>query len=138
MYEKIIAAYDGSKPAESAFSQAVEIASRFRSEVVVLAVIRPAEPAARVEIDALIDSAREHYEQSFSKLKAAAAERGVTVRTSIVIGHPAEQILLVAAQERAGLIVMGRRGITAAQRWLLGSTSGRVLQYAHCPVLVVH
>jgi nucleotide-binding universal stress UspA family protein len=55
----------------------------------------------------------------------------------IDMGHPAEQIVRVAERENANLIVMGRRGKTTIERWMLGSVSERVLRYAHGSVLVV-
>ena len=53
------------------------------------------------------------------------------------IGDPAEEILKVAAKRKADLIVMGAKGLGTIDRVLLGSVSMQVLQYAHCPVLVV-
>jgi Universal stress protein family len=50
---------------------------------------------------------------------------------------PAEQILRHAEDNHADMIVMGRRGMTRATRWILGSVSERVMRYAHCPVTVV-
>jgi nucleotide-binding universal stress UspA family protein len=137
MFQKILVAYDGSKQAESAFLHALEMAVRFRSEILVLSVARPPEPATRVELEAVIDNAKEHFEQAFVRLAAEAAARGVSLRSEVHVGHPAEQIVLAAERERAELIVMGRRGKTTLERWMLGSVSERVVRYAHGPVLVV-
>lgn len=81
--------------------------------------------------------AREHYEEAFAKLRNEAARRGVAVRATVEVGHPAEQIVRLAERERGDLIVMGRRGKTTLTRWMLGFVSERVLRYAHCPVWVV-
>jgi nucleotide-binding universal stress UspA family protein len=43
-----------------------------------------------------------------------------------------------AEEHHTDLIVLGRRGLTPVQRWMLGSVSERVLRYASCPVMVVH
>jgi nucleotide-binding universal stress UspA family protein len=42
-----------------------------------------------------------------------------------------------ASREHADLIVMGAKGLGAIARFLLGSVSTRVVQHAHCSVLVV-
>ncbi len=43
-----------------------------------------------------------------------------------------------AAESEADLIVMGSYGKSGLSRWVLGSATERVLQKAHCPVLVTH
>jgi len=57
--------------------------------------------------------------------------------TRIVAGHAAEEIIREATEQKADLIVMGRRGGSRIERWLLGSVSKRVLSYAPCSVAVV-
>jgi nucleotide-binding universal stress UspA family protein len=62
---------------------------------------------------------------------------GFTAESAFKIGNPAEEIIKVAAKQRADLIVMGPKGLGAIDRVLLGSVSMQVLQCANCPVLVV-
>jgi nucleotide-binding universal stress UspA family protein len=62
---------------------------------------------------------------------------GFTAEHICKIGDPAEEILKVAAKQEADLIVMGTKGLGTLDRVLLGSVAMQVLQYAHCPVLVV-
>jgi len=54
----------------------------------------------------------------------------------VLIGAPGEVICDLAKEEDAGLIVMGTRGESLVQALLLGSTTNRVTQLAHCPVLL--
>jgi len=138
MFSRILVAYDTSEQSESAFSHAIEIAARFQSDLLVLSIVRPPEPPTRVELEAFLESGREHYEEAFAKLRRVASQRGVTLRTAVEVGHPAQNIVRAAERERSDLVVMGRRGKTVIARWVLGSVSERVLRYAHCPVLVVH
>jgi nucleotide-binding universal stress UspA family protein len=65
------------------------------------------------------------------------AKTGWIVNTGIVVGHPAEQLIHRTETEQADLIIVGRRGTSLFQKIMLGSTSERVLRYAHCPVLLV-
>lgn len=48
-----------------------------------------------------------------------------------------EEILRLAEEIEAGLIVIGSRGLGGVRRALMGSVSDSVVRYAHCPVLVV-
>jgi len=138
VFETILVAYDGSPQSQRATDLAFSLAEAMWSKVLVFAVIRPPEPAARVELNAVLEEAREHYERSFTSLREQAKLKGVELETDIAVGHPAEQIVHRAEEANISLIVMGRRGVSAFHRWMLGSISERVLRYAHCPVMVVH
>jgi nucleotide-binding universal stress UspA family protein len=50
-------------------------------------------------------------------------------------GHPA--LAMVAASERAQLLVIGSRGHGAFAGMLLGSVSQHCVHHAHCPVVVI-
>ncbi len=68
---------------------------------------------------------------------AKLAKSGFQVREALRLGKPADEILTVAKQDTADLIVTGAKGMGAIRRVLLGSVSTRVVQHAHCGVLVV-
>ena len=57
------------------------------------------------------------------------------VTSRVERGHPAP--VLVAASERAQLLVVGSRGHGAFAGMLLGSVSQHCVQHAHCPVVVI-
>lgn len=137
MLRKILVAYDGSESANKAFGFAVEVAQRFRAELLVLSVATLPEPAAMVESSAFLETANEHYEHDFERLKADAGRSDVTMSTRVAVGHVAEQIVHVAGEEKPDLIVMGHRGKSLVSRWLLGSVSKRVISYSPCSVAVV-
>ncbi|MBX3302393.1 MAG: universal stress protein [Nitrospira sp.] len=65
------------------------------------------------------------------------ARSGFQIREALRLGKPADEILSVAKREKADLIVTGAKGLGAIRRVLLGSVSTRVVQHAHCGVLVV-
>jgi nucleotide-binding universal stress UspA family protein len=54
-----------------------------------------------------------------------------------VAGRPDTEIVRVAEEVGAGLIVIGSRGLGGVRRALVGSVSDSVVRHAHCPVLVV-
>ena len=65
------------------------------------------------------------------------AERAARVEVRHRFGNPADEILAEAQEREPDLIVVGRRGLSAPGRWLIGSVSDRVVRHAHAPVLVV-
>jgi nucleotide-binding universal stress UspA family protein len=136
-FRKIMVGYDGSKQADKAVEVALSLARCTDSKVLVFSVARPPEPATRVEVDAMLDDAREHFEASFKTITKHAEELDVEVETAIAVGHPIQQIVHRAEQDHVDLIVLGRRGMSRFEKMLVGSTSEKVLRYAHCPVMVV-
>ncbi len=56
---------------------------------------------------------------------------------TILIGNPGHQIVDLAAQLQAELIVIPSHGRTGLARMLMGSVAERVVRLAHCPVLVL-
>ncbi len=137
MISKLIVAYDGSKQSEKAYKLALDMASKYSAPMIVLSVARPPEPPVAVELTAVLDRATEYFEGHFKCLKEQAQAMGIDARFEVRVGHPAEQIVLMANNEKADTIVMGHRGESRLQQLLLGSVAKRVLSYAHCTVVVV-
>lgn len=133
----ILAANDGSDSAKRAFQFAVDLAGTFGSNVIVLSVAQPSEPPTSVETAALLDAATALFEKDFVGFREIAKAAGVPLETVVVVGHPADQIVHQAAERKVDMIVMGHRGKSRLQRWLLGSVSKRVLSYAPCTVTIV-
>lgn len=66
-----------------------------------------------------------------------ALERGATgIRTQLVYGDFAGEILDMAEAENARMIVMGSRGLGRLQGLLLGSVSQKIVQHAPCSVVI--
>ena len=135
MIHKILVAYDGSNPAKAAFEFALDLAKKYSSELHVLAVASAPEFGAEVETEAIIENSRHHYNQVLHPLKAQVA--GLTAHFEVMVGHPAESIVLYAEDHGIDHIVVGHRGHSLFERWLLGSVARRVISYAHCAVTVV-
>ncbi len=54
-----------------------------------------------------------------------------------MVGDPAERIIHHAEQGGFDLLVLGHKGRSRAQRFLLGSTSDKVVDHAPCSTLIV-
>jgi nucleotide-binding universal stress UspA family protein len=137
-FRKLLVGYDGSPESDKAVDMAFSLASCVDAAVLIFAVARPPEPPTSVELEAVLDDAREHYEECFKKIAEKAHERHLEIQTAIAVGHPGEQIIHRAEKDGIDLIILGRRGRSMISRMMLGSVSERVLRYANCPVMVVH
>jgi nucleotide-binding universal stress UspA family protein len=137
-FRRMLVGYDGSPQSEKAVDVALSLCECIDSTVLIFAVARPPEPPTSVELEAVLDDAREHFEEGFKKIAERARSHDMQVETAMAVGHPAEQIIHRAETDKVDLIILGRRGTSLFKKWILGSISERVLRYAHCPVMVVH
>jgi nucleotide-binding universal stress UspA family protein len=142
----VIIATDGSKQSLAAARHLKSFANPASiTDVSVVAVIRPLASVAFA--DEVSDSGQKASWDTFSFREAAenavaavAVEFdgwGPKVHKRVRSGSPANEIIKVAKQYNAGLVVVaaGGRGISSSV--LVGSTAQRVQHYAPCPVLVV-
>ena len=140
MIKRILIAFDGSEQSYQAFDFALDLAKKCPEEavnIIVLSVAQPPEPIDIVEMDAIIDNVTQHYEELFKGLREKAKERDYEIKTEVAIGHPADQIIRYAAENACDMVVMGQRGKSTIERWMLGSVSKRVATHAACTVIIV-
>src|ERR687894_1496703 len=141
---KILLATDGSEEAALAAHTATDIAGKTGSELHVVLVglsaayvgMGPPEiadiPAPRQED--LDEEARRLLD---AQVKQIEADGSTVAQAHLRVGRPDEQIVALAEEIGAGLIVMGNRGLGGLRRLLMGSVSDSVVRHAHCPVLIV-
>ena len=135
MIRKLLIAYDGSDSAKAAFEFALDLAGKYVAELHVLAVARPPDFGSEVETEAIIENSRKHYTHLLHSLNAQSADLAAIFE--VMVGHPAECIVLYAEEHGIDHIVVGHRGHTLFERWLLGSVARQVIAYAPCAVTVV-
>jgi len=138
MFQKILVAIDGSLNSEKALAAAVDLADHFKAELVALSVAELPEVVAMIDE---VDEIRQSADEFFRKIAEAAVEyansRNVALRSVVVRGHAAEEILRFAESEEINLVVLGRQGHSRIARFFLGSTTDRVSEHCHCAVMIV-
>lgn len=137
MITRILVAFDASNQSRRAFDFGLDMAAKYGAALTVLSIARPPEPPVNVELQAVLENATEFFESHFDRMRASTEAAGVAAAFEVRVGHPAEQIVHLAEEIGAEAIVMGHRGESLLQKWLLGSVAKRVLSYAHCTVVVV-
>jgi nucleotide-binding universal stress UspA family protein len=136
VYTHIVIAVDGSEAATRAAECGLALARLFDATVDVVHVVEP--KALRLTSSAE-ERERLHArgERVLSAVEDLASERGQSVETVLTEGKPAAAISAVAAERDAGLVVVGRQGLTGLGRRLLGGVTERLLGRHDVPVLVV-
>jgi len=134
---------DFSPASRAAFRRAVAIAKAERAELLIVHATVPVIPQAGDGFvpanvyDDIERAIRDDARQRLDKLVATAKAAKIRVRSLLLDGTPAEQIVRAARKHRADLIVIGTHGRTGLARVLLGSVAARVVGTAPCPVLTV-
>jgi nucleotide-binding universal stress UspA family protein len=138
----ILLATDGSREAELAATTAADLAQMTNSELHVLTVgpdyplyELPEHPAGFEDV--LRENRREAKEMLEQQAKRIEESGGTVKETHLREGRAEEEIVEVAEEIGAGLIVMGSRGQGRLRRALMGSVSDAVVRHAHCPVTIV-
>lgn len=137
MISRILVAYDGSGPANKAFSFALDLAKKYRASISILAVARPPDFGDDVETEAVLENSQDHYRGLLERLRSRALAEGISATFEVAVGHPTEQIIYYAEKNGVDLIVLGHRGKGFFERLRLGSVSREVIHYANCAVTVV-
>jgi nucleotide-binding universal stress UspA family protein len=143
MTMRVIVATDGSKQSLAAARQLMSFADPQKvTEVIVVAVVSPR--AAVPFANELSRSRNKSGDMSFREeannaLDVVAAEFdgwGPKITKKVRSGSPATEIVKVAEQLEADLVVVASGGKGLSETILLGSTAQRIQHSAPCPVLV--
>jgi nucleotide-binding universal stress UspA family protein len=143
---RVVVATDGSEHA----GQAVELATCLpmppKTEFVAAHVARPYAPfpgllpTDRPEFDAAVREVnRRHLEDARILVGDAAGKlsaAGKTASTTVRSGDPAHELLSLAEELGAGLLIAGARGASLLEGLLVGSVADRLLKDAPCSVLL--
>lgn len=151
--KNIMIAVDDTKGTANAFSVCSDVCACMRPENVVLVFVEKFEGRSlmdemlgEAEISTLKDvlhgtDYKEALDRKARKVldhyRKALEQKGVTsVRGVIRTGHPADEILAAAKEEKADMIVIGSRGKRTTHLFM-GSVSREVANRSEVPVLLV-
>src|SRR3970040_2317954 len=87
MISRILVAYDGSDPANKAFSFALDLAKRYQASISVVAIAKPPEFGDDVETESILENLQKHYRHLLARLKPKALADGVNTTFEVAVGH---------------------------------------------------
>lgn len=135
---KILLATDGSPDAELATTAAVDLSTRSGAELHVVHVGRSlSDHAEAMPKDYALLFAREAEELLGWQTKSIESAGGIVARAHLRFGRPSEEILDLATEIGAGMIVVGSRGRGPVERLVMGSVSEDLVFRSSCPVLIL-
>jgi len=138
MFAKILHANDGSAPAFKAFELALALAKQNGSELHLVSVMEiDYMPEFVEDVRQETGRAARRFHGVLQRARALAERSDVKLLTHILTGHPVRDIVKLAAEIEADLLVIGATGHSALYERMIGSRADRIVQLAQCPVLVV-
>lgn len=141
---KILIAIDGSDFSQAALQSVAARPWPADTQVKVLHVVEPPsllmgremggyDPEFEAVWKALREQAKDLVMKAAEKLRAAKLD----VSTDLVEGNPKSQIIDIANEWHADMIVLGSHGRSGLNRFLMGSVSQDVVRHAHCSVEII-
>ena len=138
-FERIVVPVDFSEHSLKAFRKALAFARQFSAELILVHIVEqiiyPGDwmypPIA------MSDIAAEKREEIARKLKALAAGSGVKTREIVRLGRAWQEIVEIAKERKADLVIVATHGYTGLRHVLMGSVAEKVVRHAPCPVFTV-
>jgi nucleotide-binding universal stress UspA family protein len=138
VFSKILHANDGSEHAFRAFAMALAMAKQNNSELHMVSVQEiDYMPEFIEEVREQAGTAARRFHKVLQRARGMAEESHVKLDTHVLTGHPVRDIVELAKELRVELLIIGATGHSALYDRLIGSRADRIVQLAHCPVLVV-
>ncbi len=140
--QRVLCSTDFSQPSHEGLVAAVEFAVHFGADMLLVHVI-PVLPALPPDPNYVFNVPE--YELALhadanDRLCALAQEtvaKGIKTRTMVGHGDAGHEIVRIAKEEGADLIVIATNGTTGWRHGVFGSVAEKVVRLAHCPVLTV-
>jgi nucleotide-binding universal stress UspA family protein len=147
--KRILCPTDFSDPSYLALKNAIELAAHFEAEVCLLHVLpeipKPTWVSHQAADEQQVGENLSEYgdwlhrcaQQKLHEVIQQVVKKGVISRALVSKGDAAYEIVRVAEDERADLIVIATHGMTGWPQIAFGSVVERVVRLSNCPVLTV-
>ncbi|MGI5991032.1 MAG: universal stress protein [Methanosarcina sp.] len=146
-FKKIMIATDGSDCSRLAADKGIELARLSGGMVYAVFVVS----TASLSIDGdyfssmgvnpywelIYNSLKNQGQKALDYVKDLGKMKGINVESVLLEGHPADELIQYAEENKMDIIVMGTLGRTGLDRLLLGSVAGNLVRHSKVPVMVV-
>lgn len=139
MFETILFPVDFSKRCQAVARQVAALARQFHSRVILLHLVESPDYLFGMPEYSVVSFAKIRDEQMLERRKKfeswlEAEFQGVSVKRVIAEGDPGHEIVRYAHENEVSLIMMPSHGFGIFRRFMIGSTTAKVLHDAHVPV----
>jgi len=139
-FSKVLVAVDGSEYSMNAAEYAISITRQYGSQLIALHVITSDVSTVASAFLPQMDEIKKNAQEYFDKIRRKGDEANwdIQLRTEL-IASPSEVggIIDFTEKENIDLIVVGTKGRSGLKKLLLDSVASGIVNYAHCPVMIV-
>lgn len=139
-YEDVLVPTDGSGCAEAAVDVALDLATAFDAEIHAVSVVDVNTVAAQSELTnarLVLDELEDQAQAAVDRVADRTRSRGLGGETAVLQGSPASALMDYTEENGVDVVVMGTHGRSGLGRFLLGSTTERLIRHASVPVMSV-
>jgi len=137
MFDKLLFPTDGSDGAAAVFDHVLTLADAHDATVHVVNVADTTRESLTTVQGQVVDALEQAGAEAVQQVATRASERGVPTVTEVLQGEPYRTIVDYADTYDIDLVVMPTHGRRGLERFLLGSTTERVVRRAEVPVLTI-
>ena len=144
---KILLAIDKSGYKDKATAYTITLAKALGAQVTVIHVIGKSSFGATGDVlgyyrggklKAYQDAMKRNAEKLLNGAVKWGEENGISIESEVLVDSSAEKAIIdYAKKHKMDLIVIGTKGMTGIEKFLMGSVANHVVTYAHCPVLAI-
>jgi universal stress protein A len=141
--KKVLNPTDFSTAAKHGLRAAIEMAVHLEAELLLVHVIESSPQMSGTfsmsgaRAVQMVEALQEESRKQMEKLVSTSVPTDLRCDVRILQGRPAEEIVRLAADEHADVIVIATHGYSGFNRFLFGSVADRVIRTAQCPVLTI-
>lgn len=136
--KNILFTTDFSSASEKAGLYVKVLARRHTSKIWIVHVVDLSAAFQSPDAGVCIDCFRKSGESGLENARAQFESRGKSIETALCEGtDPATEVLQIAKEKSADLIVIGTRGQSGLPRIVFGSVAEQLIHRAECPVLTI-
>lgn len=140
MVRKILVAIDGSESGERALGKAIEEAKKWDADLHAIYVVESGLFSSLPmdnTLEVIYSLLEKEGEDLLAESRAQAESAGVSLNTHIRQGHAGSEIIALAEELSADLILLGSHGKSEVDRLLLGSVTDYVVRHSRITTTVV-
>ena len=137
---KILVPVDFSEHSQKALRYALAFAAQFGAEVTLVHIVEqmvyPGDwmyPPLAVTV-----FSTQKRGEMIQRLRALDAQSGVKTQHVVRVGRAWQEVVEIAREQKADMIILATHGYTGLKHALLGSVAEKIVRHAPCPVLSVH
>jgi nucleotide-binding universal stress UspA family protein len=140
LFQRIVLATDGSEYSANIAKYAIELAKISEAKIYIIYVVDTG-VFTSIPMDVawtnMYELLKSEGDEATGKVESEAIAANIEVESFTVEGHPAEEIIKLAEDKSADIIIMGTLGKSGLDRFLLGSVAEKVSRTSKIPVMIV-